>query len=216
MQLNYVVKRVGMFFFIVWLAATVNFFLPRLGGGDPVRQQLIQQAALGGSIQTGMEDMIASYDEKFGLNTPLWKQYVTYVQDMLNFDFNYSIASYPRTVLQILGQALPWTIGLLTTTILISWVLGGILGAFMGWPRSPRWLGYLMPPLLSLNAIPFFLLGLVLIYVLAFRLGWFPLSYGYQPGTSPEWSVAFIRDMLHHAVLPALSIILVSLSLIHI
>ena len=211
MQLTYVVKRVGMFFFIVWLAATVNFFLPRLGGGDPVREQLLQQAALGGSIQTGMEDMIATYDNKFGLNRPLWKQYVTYVGDMLHFDFNYSIASYPRTVLQIMGQALPWTIGLLLTTIVISWVLGGILGAFMGWPRSPKWLQYVMPPLLSLNAIPFFLLGLILIYVLAFRLGWFPLSYGYRPGTSPEWSVAFIRDMLHHAVLPALSIILVSI-----
>ncbi len=211
MPLTYVVKRVGMFFFIVWLAATVNFFLPRLGGGDPVREQLIQQAALGGNIQTGMEGMIASYDDKFGLGNPLWRQYLTYVGDMLHFDFNYSIASYPQTVLDILGQALPWTIGLLFTTILISWVLGGILGAFMGWPRSPKILSYLMPPLLSLNAIPFFLLGLVLIYLLAFRLGWFPLSYGYQPGTSPEWSLEFIRDMLHHAVLPALSIILVSI-----
>ncbi len=68
-----------------------------------------------------------------------------------------------------------------------------------------------MPPLLSLNAIPFFLLGLVLVYVFAFRLGWFPLLYGYTPGTFPQWSFAFVQDVLYHSVLPALSIILVSI-----
>jgi peptide/nickel transport system permease protein len=68
-----------------------------------------------------------------------------------------------------------------------------------------------MPPLLSLNAIPFFLLGLVLVYVFAFRLQWFPLLYGYTPGTFPNWSWAFGKDVLYHGVLPGLSIILVSI-----
>lgn len=207
----YVAKRFGMFVLIVWLAATVNFALPRLGGGDPVRQQLVRQAALSGTAQTGLEEMIAHYDEKFGLDRPLWKQYLTYVGDMLRFDFNYSISDYPRTVLDIIGDSLPWTLGLLTTTILISWIIGGLLGAFMGWPRSPTFLQYVMPPLLSLNAIPFFLLGLVLVYFFAFRLRWFPLAYGYTPGTFPEFSWDFARDVLHHSILPALSIILVSI-----
>lgn len=211
MRLDYVLKRVGIFFLTVWLAATVNFFLPRLGGGDPVRQQLVQQAAMGGSIQTGLEGMIAIYDEKFGLNKPLYKQYITYMEDTAQFDFNYSITNYPRSVLSIIRESLPWTLGLLTTTIIISWVLGSLLGAFMGWPRSPRFLQFLMPPLLSLNAIPFFLLGLVLVYVFAFRLQWFPLLYGYKPGTFPQWSWSFARDVFYHSVLPGLSIILVSL-----
>jgi peptide/nickel transport system permease protein len=209
--LTYVAKRFGMFLLIVWLAATVNFFLPRLGGGDPVRQQLIQQAALGGNVQSGLEEMIAIYDKKFGLDRPLWRQYLTYVGDMLQFDFNYSITQYPLPVLDIIGDSLPWTLGLLTTTILISWFIGGLLGAFMGWPRSPKVLQFVMPPLLSLNAIPFFLLGLVLVYLFAFRLRWFPLAYGYSPGTFPEWSWEFARNVLRHAVLPALSIILVSI-----
>ncbi len=81
----------------------------------------------------------------------------------------------------------------------------------MGWPRSPKFLHFLMPPLLSLNAIPFFLLGLVLVYVFAFRLGWFPLLYGYTPGSFPEWSFSFVQDVLYHSILPALSIILVSI-----
>lgn len=211
MPLDYVAKRIGMFFLVLWLAATINFFLPRLGGQDPIREMMIQQAALGGSAQTGLEAMIAIYNEKFGLNTPLWQQYFNYLGDMSRLDFNYSITKYPARVSEIIGRALPWTLVLLTATTLFSWVVGTLLGAFMAWPRSPKFLKFLMPPLLSLSAIPFFLLGLVLIYLLAFRMGLFPLFGGYTPGTFPAITPAFLKDALYHSLLPALSIILVSL-----
>ncbi len=211
MRIEYVLRRLGVFFFTVWLAATVNFFLPRLGGGDPVRQQLVQQAAIGGSVQVGLEGMIKLYDEKFGLNQPVWRQYLTYLDDTAHFNFNYSITSYPTSVMSIIKESLPWTLGLLLTSIIISWIVGSLLGAFMGWPRSPKFLQYLMPPFLSLSAIPFFLLGLVLVYVFAFRLRWFPLLYGYKPGTFPAWKWSFATDVLNHLLLPALSIILVSI-----
>jgi peptide/nickel transport system permease protein len=209
--LDYVAKRIGMFFLVVWLAATINFFLPRLGGQDPVREMLIQQAALGGSAQMGLEGMIEIYNEKFGLNTPLWKQYLNYLSDMSRLDFNYSITKYPARVSDIIARALPWTVVLLLSTTLISWVVGTLLGAFMAWPRSPKFLKFLYPPLLSLNAIPFFLLGLMLIYLFAFRWRIFPLFGGYTPGTFPAFTPAFLKDAFYHSILPALSIILVSL-----
>ena len=211
MTLGYVATRVGSFFLIVWLAATINFFLPRLGDIDPISQMLVEQAATGGSLQTGLDEMIDTYNEKFGLNTPVWKQYLNYLGDMSRLDFNYSIANYPQRVTDIIAHAMPWTLVLLTTTTLFSWFLGTLLGAFMGWPRAPRFLSFLMPPLLSLSAVPFFLLGLVLIYVLSFRLRLFPLLGGYTAGTFPALTPAFVRDAFYHSVLPALSIILVSL-----
>jgi peptide/nickel transport system permease protein len=209
--LAYVASRFGMFLLIVWLAATVNFFLPRLGGQNPARAAMAEAAAAGGTVQLGMEDMVQEYDRKFGLDQPLWKQYLNYVGDMLRLDFNYSIATYPQRVIDMIGHALPWTIGLLLTTTIISWIVGILLGAFMGWPRSPKFLSFLMPPLLSLSAIPFFLLGLLLIYFLAFRMRLLPLSGGYTPGTFPAMTPAFFRDVLAHSMLPALSIILVSI-----
>ena len=200
-----------MFFLIVWLAATINFFLPRIGGQDPIREMMVQQAALGGSVQTGLEEMIEIYNEKFGLNRPLWQQYLIYLGDMSRLDFNYSITSYPQQVSDMIVRAMPWTLVLLTSTTLFSWVVGTLLGAFMGWPRAPKFLSFLLPPLLSLNAIPFFLLGLILIYLFAFHWRIFPLFGGYQQGTIPALSPAFFKDALYHSVLPALSIILVSL-----
>src|ERR1700756_4509962 len=119
MRLAYIARRFGVFLLIVWLAATLNFFLPRLGGQDPVRAKLLKQAALGGYVQGGIEEMTREYERRFGLDQPLWRQYPTYFSDVPRLDFNYSIANYPRTVNQLIAEAVPWTVGLLGTTTLL-------------------------------------------------------------------------------------------------
>ena len=111
MHLIYVVKRFGVLLLIVWLAATLNFFLPKLSGVDPVRAKLLEAASLGGDVHAGIEDMVKVFQEKFGLNKPLWQQYLTYMDDVVHGRLNYSIANYPRTVGGMIRDAAPWTIG---------------------------------------------------------------------------------------------------------
>src|SRR3979490_1051017 len=110
MQLAYIARRFAVFLLIVWLAASLNFFLPRLSGQDPVRMKLLSEAQLGGHIQAGIGEMIKEYNEKFGLDKPLWRQYVTYLGNTVRLDFNYSIGNYPRTVRDMIAEAIPWTI----------------------------------------------------------------------------------------------------------
>ena len=210
MPIDYVLKRIAFFIIIVWLAATLNFFIPRLSSQNPVRERLIEQAVLGGYVHAGMDEMVQEYERRFGLDQPLFVQYVRYMSDVLRGDFNYSIANFPRTVREMMADALPWTIGLLSVTTILSFILGTLLGAFMGWPRAPAYLNYILPPLLAIHALPFYLFGLVLMYFLGFRTGWFPIFGGYTAGQIPEFSLAFIWDVIMHAMLPALSIILVS------
>ena len=210
MHAVYIVKRFGVFLLIVWLAATLNFFLPKLSGQDPVRTKLLEEASLGGYVHAGIEDMVKEYQKRFGLDQPLWRQYLTYLGSVSRGDLNYSIANYPRTVVGMIREALPWTIGLLGVTTLFSFAAGTILGALLAWPRAPRWMRWLMPPLWALHAIPFFLLGLVLSWLLAFRFQWLPIFGGYSAGANPAWDWPFALDVLRHAVLPALSIVLVS------
>src|SRR5207302_1843526 len=195
---------------IVWLAATLNCFLPRLSGQDPVHAKLLQQAALGGYVQAGIAEMTHEYERRFGLDQPLWRQYLTYLRDVSRLDFNYSIANYPRTVRELIADALPWTIGLLGMTTLLSFAIGSVLGALLAWPRAPRWMMWLMPPLWALHAIPFFLLGLILTYLFAFQIPLLPIFGGYSAGAVPGFSWHFVGDVANHAVLPALSIILVA------
>ncbi len=210
MSASYLLRRVGVFLLIAWLAATLNFFLPRLTGQDPVRVKLLQQAQLGGHVQAGIDEMVKEYDKRFGLDRPLWAQYGSFLRDAARLRFNYSIANYPRTVNDMIAEALPWTVALLGTTTLVSFTLGTFLGALLGWPRAPRWMRWLMPPLWALHAIPFFLLGLMLIYVFAFRFPVLPMFGGYSAGAFPALTVPFVLDVLQHAVLPALSIVLVA------
>lgn len=210
MHAGYVARRLGVFLLILWLAATLNFFLPRLSGMDPVRQKLLAQAQLGGYVQTGIEAMVKEYEQRFGLNQPLWRQYLAYLSDVSRLDFNYSIANYPRTVNEMIVEAIPWTVGLLGMTTLLSFTIGTILGALLAWPRAPRWMQWLMPPLWALHAIPFFLFGLLLMYALAFRFRLFPMFGGYSAGAFPALTVEFVTDVLAHAILPALSIVCVA------
>ena len=210
MSASYLLRRFGVFLLIAWLAATLNFFLPRLTGQDPVRVKLLQQAQLGGHVQAGIDEMVKEYDRRFGLDRPLWAQYLTFLGNAARLDFNYSIANYPRTVNAMIAEALPWTVALLGTTTLVSFALGTFLGALLGWPRAPRWMRWLMPPLWALHAIPFFLLGLILIYVFAFRFPVLPMFGGYSAGAFPGFTGAFILDLIRHAILPALSIVLVA------
>lgn len=210
MSASYLLRRTGVFLLIAWLAATLNFFLPRLTGQDPVRVKLLQQAQLGGHVQAGIEEMVKEYDRRFGLDRPLWAQYLAFLRDAARLDFNYSIANYPRTVNAMIAEALPWTVALLGTTTMVSFALGTFLGALLGWPRAPRWMRWLMPPLWALHAIPFFLLGLILIYLFAFRFPVFPMFGGYSAGAFPAFTAPFVLDLIRHAILPALSIVLVA------
>ena len=211
MRLEYVVRRIGLFLVVIWTAASLNFILPRLSGTDPIRQRLIEQATSGGYVPAGLDETVEAYNQKFGLNDPLWLQYFRYLGDVVRLDFGYSIANYPATVVGIMGDALPWTIGLLLTTTLLAFAIGTVLGALLAWRRSPRYIQYLFPPLLALSAIPFFLLGLILLYLFAFRLRWFPLFGGYEAGSFPEYSLDFALDVFQHSLLPACSILLASL-----
>ena len=208
MRFNYIIRRVGLFLMIVWLAASVNFFLPRLTGQDPIREKLMREALLGGATQSGIEQIIKTYEVKFGLDRPFYLQYLSYLSDVAHFDFNYSIDNYPNRVIDMLMDALPWTLGLLTISFLISFSAGTLLGALFGWPRAPRYIQWLFGPLLSLNAIPYFLLGLLLLYLLAFAVKIFPSGGGFERGTLPSFSWHFIIDVAYHAVLPAFSILL--------
>lgn len=211
MPIGYVLRRVGQFFLVLWGAASINFLLPRLAPGNPVRERLISQATAGGPMQAGIEEMVRAYNIEFGLDKPLWVQYARYLWHLMQFDLGYSIVNYPTKVLSLIQAALPWTIGLLAVSSVIAFALGTLLGALMGWPRSPRFVHYLSGPMMALSAIPYYMLGLILIYLLAVLVPVFPLFGGYQMGTVPRLSLPFILDVLKHAILPGLSITLASL-----
>lgn len=213
MSATYVVRRVLLFFVVIWAATTFIFFLPKLAPGrNPIVERIGMMLATGGGVNAaGMQSMVEAYEAKFGLNKPLWQQYVTYLGDLSHADFGYSLMLYPTKVSDIILISMPWTIGLLTTSTVIAVTVGTLLGGLLAWPRAPRFIQYLLPPLFMFSVIPYYLFGLILVYLLAFQLRIFPMSGSSNYGVVASFSPAFIADVVYHSILPALSIILASL-----
>jgi peptide/nickel transport system permease protein len=204
---HFVVKRFLFFLFVVWLASTVIFIIPRLSGQDPVKEKLLLEAQRGGAMQTGLDAMAKTYQKRFGLDQPLWTQYLNFLQDLAKLDLGVSIAFFPRTVNDIVFESLMWTLGLMGTVTILAFVLGTLAGAVLGWPRKPGWVQYIFMPLLTLSAIPQYLLAMILIFLIAFKLGWLPLFGGYSPASVPTLTFEFVVDVAKHAILPAFAII---------
>jgi peptide/nickel transport system permease protein len=198
---------------VIWTAATITFFIPRLSTRNPIRERFAELSRTGGFSPQDLEKIVASYNAKFGLDKPLIEQYLVYMGGILRGDLGVSLNKYPKTVVELIGEALPWTIGLLVTTTILSFIIGNLLGALAAWPRSPRWAKSLAAPFIILTGVPAYLLGLLLIFFIAFRLRLLPLGNAYTVGTRPEFTLGFILDVARHQILPALSLILASVGL---
>jgi peptide/nickel transport system permease protein len=210
MHVGYVLRRVGVFFLVIWAAATINFAIPRLSPTDPIKEALLQVTTMGAS-QSGMDVLTKTFAARFGLDQPVWKQYLNYLVDLAQLNLGFSISYFPGRVGDMILVALPWTIVLVGVATILTFAIGSVLGAFMAWTHTPGVVRVLAAPLLTLSAIPYYLLGLILIYLFAFVIKVFPLGGGYSVGLAVDWSPPFLVDALKHAILPALSNVLADL-----
>src|SRR5690348_6498247 len=208
MSLAYVARRIGVFLLVVVLAVTINFLIPRLRSTNPVEARMNEFAAQGGGNTANIKQLIAIYNEKFGLDKPLWEQYLNYWRDVAHFDLGTSIAFYPGSVRDEILRAAPWTIGLLAVSTILAFAIGTLLGALLAWPHTSRALSIFAPALMMLSAIPYYLLGLVLIYLLALEWPVLPTAGAYSSGTTLNLSWPTVVDIVRHAILPAASIVL--------
>lgn len=208
--LRYFGARALLWLVTIFVAVSVVFVVPRLVPGDPMDAMLGRLAAAGASLNA--PELIAQYRKLFGLDRSIGEQYVSFLRELARGNFGYSINNFPSNVTDIVIPALPWTIGLLTVTTIFSWTLGSLIGAIVGW-RGGRsgFFQAIVPIALVLYSTPYYILALILIFLFAFTWRIFPLSGAFSVGVRPELTLKFAQDVLHHAALPALSIILVSL-----
>jgi peptide/nickel transport system permease protein len=210
MNWNWFLRRLLVLVAVVVTAATLNFVLPKLAPKNPLETKILEMSQQGGAL-TDISGLVRSYEEKFGLDKPIVAQYLSYLGGLATFDLGYSIAFYPTRVSDLIIRALPWTIGLMLTSTIISFVIGTLFGALIAWERSPRFVRFLAPGVMVLAALPYYLLGLVLVYVFAYVWRLFPLQGGYSLMALPGLNWTFAFDILYHSLLPGLSIVLASI-----
>lgn len=205
--MRYVARKVGLLLLTLWAAITVNFFLPRLMPGSPT------DAALARLAQNGPVSPEARAAIEAQLGVPggnIAEQYLDYLGNVVTLDFGVSYTFFPRTVGELVLEALPWTLVMVGIVTILAFIIGTLIGAMAAWRRG-SWLDSL--PTLSgtfLAAFPYFWTALLLLFFVGYGLDWFPTSGAYSRRATPELTLEFLLDASYHAVLPALTILLTS------
>lgn len=206
--MRFIIRRIGFYIVTAWAAVTINFFIPRLMPGNPV-EIMMSRLSAEGPVTPSMQKALQL---QFGTpNSPLINQYFSYWNQLFHGNLGTSITDYPEPVTQVIGTALPWTIGLIGASVIIAFVVGTVVGTLSAWRRG-SWLDSALPVSAFLQALPYFWLGLVAIEIFAVNLHWFPEGGSVAQGASTNFSLSFLGDASYHALLPAITIVLTSLS----
>jgi peptide/nickel transport system permease protein len=204
--MRYLLKRLGFYLLAAFAAVTMNFFLPRLMPGDPATTLF---ARFKGKLSPESIDALRA---AFGLTPePLWKQYLTYLSHVVRGEFGISIAYFPSQVSHVIGTALGWTLFVAGTAVIVSFAIGTLLGVAAAWWRRGALDTWLPSTLVFIGSFPYFWVAMVGLYLLGFRLRWFPLGHAYPDNATPEWSVGFVLGVLRHAALPIATVVLATL-----
>ena len=186
--------------FVLWAVVTLMFLMFRLMPGDPMAAYISEALS---------EDSKRSIRAQFGLDRPLWEQYFIYLGNLAQGKLGTSFFQ-KEPVWDIVMGALPNTLAMTISALVLAYVFGVVAGAFLAWRRGSLAEGITIPLVLATRAAPEFWVGMILLAVFAFSLGWFPSGGAASPGAmyDSEWQRMLSLDFLHHLALPVITLAL--------
>jgi len=206
---RYLIPRLIQYVLVVWLGITVVFFIPRVTPNDPVMAMVGILRARGATLEPGaMDGIIRDLTEMYGLEGSWSDQYWAFWGRLFHGDFGVSFYQYPAHVNQLISTAMPWTLGLLLTTTAISWIVGNIIGGLAGYYSRKGWSRTLDAIGMVIRPLPYYIFAFALLLLFASTLvfRWFPVTGGTSLGARPTFTWVYIKDVLWHSALPALSL----------
>ncbi|MGO7897950.1 ABC transporter permease [Rhizobium ruizarguesonis] len=207
--LIFVLKRFGQFLLVVFLGVTITFFVTHLTPIDPVEESIGAITQMGQSDPNAIELMRQSLRELYGMEGSIWQQYLHFWLRLATGDLGPSLSAFPTPVSTIIMRSLPWTIGLMTVSTIITFVLGNAIGALAGYYRKDMVLKAVSLIFIALLPIPYYILAFVLLIVFGYLWPVLPINGGYEMNANLDLSFALVFDILKHSILPALSLIMV-------
>jgi len=202
---GYLLRRLGNLAIIFFVTVTINFILPRLEPGNFAQLYITQLTADAHDVSPATQQILVQHlTAVFGLNQPLYVQYLKYLETLFSFppNFGFSFEFYPTAAWNIISIALPWTLLLVGLSQVIAWVIGVFLGVSSAL-RKGRWIDKIVQPLnISLLTVPAFWLAAIFISVFAIDLHWLPAASAYT--TTPT-----ADSVLIHLILP-LSVLVIT------
>ncbi len=201
---RYFLRKILIYLLTFFVAVTIDWMIPRFMPGDPVMNMLSKAGSMHAEAQEVMYGYLTS---SFGLDLPVWQQYVNFWKALFHGDLGISILQFPKPVIDVIKSALPYDLLLLIPSILLSYYAGNKFGAYAA--RSKRMDNTLLPIGYILTATPYMWLGILLGWVFAIILNIFPISGAYSYALKPALSWTFIKSVLEHWFLPFMSLFIV-------
>ena len=208
--LSYLIPRIGQYIMVIFLGVTLTFLIPRFSPNDPVENQVNRMMSSGSQVSP--DDVIAlrqALTEMYGLEGSDLQQYFAFWGRLLRGDLGPSLSTFPTPVSKLLAQAMPWTFSLLLFSVLVSWIIGNILGAFASYYHNNGLIRVVDVLSQAVRPIPYYIMALLLLAGFGYFIPIFPFSGAYPPGTRVEFSPAFVMTVIYHSILPALSLIII-------
>jgi peptide/nickel transport system permease protein len=209
--LKYAAKRFGQFVFVIVTGITLAFIIAHLSPVDPVEQSLSLMTGFSGSDPRAIEILRQSLSELYGVKGNVIDHYLIFWRRVLTGDFGPSLSAFPTPVMTIILRAMPWTFGLLVLSTIIAWIAGNTLGALAGYFRNNLFLKMIGMCVMALQPLPTYIVGLALVIFLGYLWPILPISGGAQVNLPPALGWSYIRSVLVHGTLPALTLVLVGL-----
>jgi len=210
---KYLLPRLVQYLVVIFIGATMVFIVPRLMPTDPVEQTLQRITIQGAFLDPeAISELRRTLQELYGLEGSMWSQYLVFWKRLFQGDFGPSFAQFPTPVITLIGTSLPWTVGLLVTTTLLAWILGNLLGGIAAYYSGRKWASLMENIAIVIRPIHYYIFALVLLLMFAYAIPVFPVSGGFSIGRSFRFSWSLVFDILKHAFLPALSLIIVNIS----
>ncbi len=205
---KYYTNKIAWYVATFIIAVILNFVLPRLMPGDPV-SAIAARSVAGMTDSTAIQKVYEEYAEKFSINEPMTTQFFSFIKNAVKGDFGVSFSQYPRTVSDIIKSSVWWIVCLQLPAILVGWILGNLLGAVAAYRKGIFDKG-ILPIFLFFSNVPAFGMAIILLFVFAVNLGWFPTSGGYGYELIPNASFTFFKSIIYHYQLPFWSIVLIT------
>ena len=191
--LRYLIPRFIQYLTLIFVGITVTFIIPRLSPTDPVEAQIAMMMARGNTLDaqsvTAMRDALT---EMYGLSGTPVQQYLAFWGRLLRGDLGPSLGNFPTPVTEMIGQAMPYTVSLLLTAVIISWIFGNLFGALSSYYPKNKVLNVIEVVGQAVRPIPYYIVAIVLLVVFAFFIPIFPFSGAYDVGTRPSWTLEFV------------------------
>jgi peptide/nickel transport system permease protein len=209
--LKYAARRFAQFVFVIFTGITLAFIIAHLSPVDPVEQSLSLMTGFSGSDPRAIEILRQSLSELYGVKGSVIDHYLIFWRRVLTGDFGPSLSAFPTPVMTIIQRAMPWTFGLLILSTIFAWIVGNTLGALAGYFRNNRFLKVIGMGVMAMQPLPTYIVGLALVIFLGYLWPILPISGGAQVNLPPALGWTYIRSVLVHGTLPALTLVLVGL-----